>query len=431
MNFVKESLVKNITPFLPLLVLHIILILVFAKGEFVGDEGRYIDYATNLTNGFYTSLDDPSLRNGPGYPLVLTLPVLFNAPFVVIRILNAFFFVAAVVFFYKTLRFYLKPKKAMALAYLFGLYPPALNYMIGILSESLTLLLVCGFLYYFIRLHKETSKRTLHIILSASFLGMLTLTKVIFGYVILPLLVFLLVLLLLKRSNKVKHSLFVIIGSFMLCVPYLAYTYSVTKKAFLWGTGGGEVIYWRSSPVSNELGNWISEKHILGNDQSEHFSTAELSKNHIAFFKKLAPLTNVQRDSAFKARALENIKKHPIKYLKNTGISASRLFFNYPYSYTPQKMSSLFYMIPNMFLMVFLLLAIYLALINRNRIPFEVWFCALIAFIFLGGLTLLDGRVRHFLPMLPVLLFCIAYSFDQFLEVKINRSPNASKTKIL
>lgn len=40
--------------FLPLLFLYIAIVLIFSKDVFQGDEGRYIGFAKNLIQGFYS-----------------------------------------------------------------------------------------------------------------------------------------------------------------------------------------------------------------------------------------------------------------------------------------------------------------------------------------------------------------------------------------
>ena len=180
------------------------------------------------------------------------------------------------------------------------------------------------------------------------------------------------------------------------------------------------MLYWRTSPFANEYGDWVNKEILLGNYVDEdYFDISELIKNHGAFIESLEPYSNVQRDSIYKVKAIENIKQNPFSYIRNTGASAFRLFFNYPYSYSPQKISTLFYLVPNMFLVVFLLFSIYLLFQNFFAIPFEIRYIGLISLIFLGGMSLLDGRVCHLLPIIPFLLFFIVFVFKKRVEFKI------------
>lgn len=418
MNTVKNSFLKNALWFLPLLVLYIVLIFAFSPDHLVDDEDRHLAYAENILNGFYADAENPSIRNGPGYPLVLSVALVFKAPILLLKLMNPVFLVLALVFFYQTLRFHLEHKQALIVSFILGLYPPILKFLLEILSESFVVFLVCGFLYYFLRIFHIDEKKHKDIVLSIFFLGFLLLTKIIFGYVVLSALIFLLVIHFIKKSKATKYGLIVLAGSFLFSIPYLMYTYSVTGKSFVWGTQGGEVLYWRTAPFENELGNWISMDAVLADDKSRAFVSKELIENHGKLMNSLVDLSFVKRDSVFKTKGIENMKNHPVKFAKNTVASFSRLFFNYPYSYAPQKITSYFYIIPNMFLVVCLLLAMFLAWVNRKTIPFEMRFLVLISAIFIGGLTLLDGRARHLLPAIPLLLFFIAFVFQKFITIK-------------
>jgi hypothetical protein len=58
--------------FLPFLILYTILIIVFAKNEYRGDEVRYLNYAKNLIHGFYSPpYPHIDLGNGPGYSILI------------------------------------------------------------------------------------------------------------------------------------------------------------------------------------------------------------------------------------------------------------------------------------------------------------------------------------------------------------------------
>lgn len=409
MAFAKKSTKNILLYFSPLLVFYSIIVVSFSSDELVADEGRHMEYAINLTQGFYADTEDPSLRNGPGYPLVLAPFAMVNAPYLIIKLLNPIFLFLAVVFFFKTSSNYVSEKTAFILAYILGLYPVFIKWSIYIHSESFAIFLICGFLYYFIKLHNQDTQKNKHLIIAASFLGKLALTKVIFGYVILATFFFYVVVFLFKRSKKTKHSLAILAIAFMFCVPYLCYTYSVTGKTFYWGSQSGEILYWRSTPFPQEHGDWISTSVILENEDRDYINAEQIRKNHYAFISSLQSYSHVERDLKFKEKAVENIKEHPVKYIENTIASALRLFFNYPYSYTPQKVSTYFYILPNMFLVCFLSIAVFLALRNLRSLSFEVVFLSMMSLIFIGGLTLSDGRVRHLSPIIPVLLFFIIY----------------------
>jgi len=376
-------------------------------------------YAVNLSNGFYTDTENPEFGNGPGYPIVLAPLALFNIPYIYFKILNAVFLLLAVIFFFKSISGLVAPKIAIAFSYLMGLYPPALKWMVFFYSESFALFLMCGFFYFFLKTQGQNSKWKTNALISALFMGFLALTKVIFGYVILTVVAISLLMLLIKRTRKMKVATLVFAGAFLFCIPYLAYTYSLTGKTMYWGSQGGKILYWRASPYPNEYGDWISEDVVLGHRNDDYNETAMISKNHRAFFEDLKSYPIVQRDELLKKKAIENMKAYPVKYLQNTAATALRLFFNYPFSYTPQKVTSYFYILPNGVLLLFLISAVLLALKRPKRIPFELRHAGLMIFVFLGGLVLLNGRARHLIPAIPILLYGIVFVFRHIVQIKL------------
>ena len=416
---VEKPHYKKYLPFVPLLVLYMVLILIFSNDTLFGDEIRHMKYAMNLSAGFYTNAENPEFVNGPGYPLVITPLALLNIPYIVFKLLNAVFLILAVIYFFKGITRFVHPKIAIALSYVLGLYPPLLKWMVFIYSESFALFLMCGFFYFFMKAETQDSKRKLNVFVAALFLGFLALTKVIFGYVILTVIIFSLVALLIKRTTQLQTATLVFVIAFLFCTPYLSYTYSLTGKAMYWGTQGGEILYWRTTPYPNEYGDWINPEVALGQRNDDYYATTEIAKNHGAFFRDLESYSIVERDELLKEKAIENIKQYPIKYLQNTAATGLRLFFNYPFSYTPQKITSYYYILPNGVLLICLLSALFLFLKRPARIPFEVRYLAFMALIFLGGLVLLNGRVRHMIPAIPILLFFIIFVFKQVLEVKL------------
>ncbi len=410
---------KNVAPFIPLLILYLIMIIVFAPEGLVADEGRYIAYAENLVKGYYADSTSPSIRNGPGYPIVLYLPVLFKTAHIFMRLLNLLFITIALVYFFKTLCFYITKKQALILCYIFGLYPPLVRGITGILSETFAILLICGFVFYFIKIFNTTENTRKNVALASLFLGGLALTKFLFGYVILALILGSLILLVFNRSRNVKLGILTLFLGFTICLPYLAYTYGLTGKMFLWGTQGGEMLYWRSTPFENEYGDWISPDVIVGNIPSKYCDIETLRSNHGEFIKEVSKHSALEQDELYKAKAIENIKNHPTKYLQNTLASGFRLFYNYPFTYIPLKPSNYFYLIPNTFLIVFLILCYALGLYHFKHVSYEIRFLGIAALLFMGGLILLDGRVRHLLPIVPVLIILFTRIISQFIRVDL------------
>jgi len=378
----------------PLTAVYIAVILATQTNEFRGDEGGYVSFATNLTHGHYSPRGDVDLWWGPGYPIILAPFVLMGVPFLVPRLLNAAFLFFAVVYFYHSLRLYTSSKYLLPIAYVFGLYPPFLRFLGFLWTETLAVLLICGMTYHFCKLGQEGVGGRKHELLSGIYLGYLALTRVFFGYVILASLILSALAFLWKRRLVFKKALLVCLIAFAVCLPYLFYTYSLTGRVFYWSNSGGLQLYWMSSPYSDELGDWQFRDPAKG-----HHDAVE---KHLAFFEKVAKLPSVERDEAFRTAGIQNIVNHPFKYFTNWLANMGRLFFDYPYSYGPQSTRTYFYMMPNMFIFVFMVLTIYPAWRRRSATPTELHLLLGFALITIAGNSLLSAYTRFFCILVPI-----------------------------
>lgn len=405
--------------FVALLLIHVILISILYSPELSADEGRYLSYAENITNGFYTDHVDPVLRNGPGYPLFLAMLLALGAGKFIMVISNALFIVVGTVCLYRALNHYLLTWKSVAVALVASFYPVILKWEYLAVSESFTYMLSCLFVYHLVTYYSYENGKNKHLVYGSVFLGVLSLTKVIFGYVLLIGVLSFLILGLLTRTKLWKAPTFIFCSALIVCVPYLIYTYSLTGKIFYWGSQGGEILYWRTTPYPEEYGDWVDGNLIIGQTSSDQYNDlSKLKKNHGEFYSGIANLPNVEKDKAFKAQAVNNIKKHPSKYLRNTFASALRIFYNYPYSYTPQKLTTFLYILPNTFLLVAMTTSILLLALNYKVVKPEVVLLLGISLIYLVGICLLNGKPRHFLPILPLSVIFVSFSLERFLFLK-------------
>jgi len=233
--------------------------------------------------------------------------------------------------------------------------------------------------------------------MASCFLGYLALTKICFGYAITAMIALVLFSYLWKRSAELKKALLVYLCALIFCLPYLYYTYSLTGRAFYWGNSGGMSLYWMATPYEGESGDWKPEESFDANPQ--------IAKNHGDFFKSMANLNYVQKDDELKRKAIYNITHNPAKFLKNWIANIGRLLFSYPYSYTPQRLSTFFYLIPNMFIVVLSFLCIYPAYRGRKSVPYEISSLLSFALITFGGSTLLSGYSRQFCILVPISRF--------------------------
>lgn len=403
---------SGIMKFLPLLLLYIFIVVIYSSNTLWGDESEYVKAAQRLSQGYYSPHDDIKLWWGPGYPIVL-LPIVFlKLPLLTAKLLNAFFFFGAVLYFYNTLRLYIQKTHATIFAFLMGLYPPMMRLIHSLYSETLASFLICGFMFHFCKRQKESKSSWFHLLTASIYLGYLALTKIIFGYVILIGLLSFFLLYVWQRKDKFKKTAGVYFLALMLCLPWLLYTYSLTGKVFYWGTSGGMSLYWMSSPNENEWGSWFSEDDVQ--------ERPELAQ-HREFFNKISGLSQVEVDNAFKKQAIYNITHHPGKYFINWIANIGRLLFSYPFSYTQHSLTTYFYLIPNMFIFVTFILSIYPVIVRWKSIPFEIYALLYISLIAFGGLSLVSGFDRYFRPLVPILLLWLAFVYVRVFKIEVRQ----------
>jgi len=419
---------SRVLTLLPLLVVHSLLIVLFSDPGLIGDEIRYIKYAGNLSHGFYTDLSNPELTNGPGYPLLLVPLMALGIPLSAMVWLNIVFLFFGVSYFYKSVRLFVSKNQSILYSYFLGLHPILLKWTGFLYTESLTLFVVCGFMYHFIKASESKEAQTRNFVLGSIYLGILSLTKVFIIYLIVLGFFGCAIYYLLKRYRLSLKMSLVFFGGFLIFLPYLLYCYSVTGKSFYFGTNGGEILYWSSTPYPNEYGEWIGSTYVLGSEEDgehqtgDYYSLEQLSANHRDFYSQAYSIQNhVERDQFFREKAWENIRSHPMKFAKNTLVGFFRLFFNYPNSYTPQKLTTFFYLVPNFILVAALVLCVFALYRVKGKIPEVIMLLGLFSLFYVAGMMLLVGRVRHLLSVLPMLLLFISYILGRFVKVKLVR----------
>lgn len=404
---------KTAVKFLPLLFLYVSIVLMFSINDFQGDEASYAWYAQNLSHGYYCDANNVELWTPPGYPIALLPFAIFGAPWLAARLLNAIFLFGVVMYFYHALLFYMKNKKALCFSYLLGLYLPMVRHVHLLLPESLAFFLISGFLFYFCKLYNDVKNKRISFIFASGYLACLALTKALFGYVILIIIPLLLFLYGWKRRAVLKKALMVFLIAFLFCMPYLFYTYSLTGRVLYWKNRGSMSLYWLSSPYHNELGNWYHETYLE--------KIPSLAENHQDFFDKISDLNYIQKDDKLLRQAIKNIKGHPVKFIKNWTANIGRMLFSYPFSYTPQKLSTFFYIIPNMFIIVLSFLCIYPSYVRRRTMPCEISVLFLFAFIAFIRNSLFSAYSRHFSILVPIVALWMFFTITNILKIEIRR----------
>jgi 4-amino-4-deoxy-L-arabinose transferase-like glycosyltransferase len=374
----------------------------------IQDETRYLGFADNLTHGFYSPRDAVQLWSGPGYPLLL-------APFRAIRfgpgalrLLNAPLLFAAVWCFFQFLRNHFPDRAALLGACALGLYFPVWKFLPWLMTEVLALCLVCLLLWAWSQILRRERISWAWLAVAGIAFAWLCLTRSIFGYVLFACLTFYLVCAALTRTRAARRLLLAHLIAAVLCLPWLAFTYARTGRLFYWATSGGMSFYWMTSGGEGEWGDWQGFNEVR--------DTEELAP-HREFFAQLSQMNEVQRDDALTARARKNLAAHPSAYLRNLAANLSRMFFSFPYTHTPQKLSTLFYALPNGFLLAFVTLAfVRLPASSSLRLRAEglskVEGAALHPYLLFAGAAfagtaLLSAYPRMLFPFVPILLFLI------------------------
>ena len=394
--------------FLPFLFLYAFVILINKWPTLYGDEIRYADFAWHLLHGYYSPPKPHiDLWNGPGYPLTIVPFMWLKIHSLTITLMNAVYQYLAIVFLYKALKLVTSHKIALLFTLPLAIYPNALSILPIMYTEAFTYFLVSSFIYSLTLCYTRGS--TKYGIVAGLVLGYLTLTKIIFGYVLLVGLITCLTLLLFKK-NRPYHllSVKVLLIAFAVTLPYLGYTYHLTGKAFYWGNSGGMSLYWMSTPYNNEYGDWKLPE-LSNNQYPMLFKSPEgasmLKKNHAREVSFILKHNAIEQDALFKQTAIRNIENHPFKFMANYYYNCSRMLFNFPYSYSYQDGAIVGNIIRGSLLLWSSLIGIAVTLLNWRRIIYPVKFLLLLTGIYLALSGALSAYPRQLDVMVPVLLF--------------------------
>ena len=406
--------------FSPLLAVYFLVLVLLPDRIDDVDAGRYWNYAQNLAQGFYADPDDPKLNSGPGYPLYLLPFQLLNTPRWFALVGQVFMSLGAVLFLFNTLREYISIRGSVLVAFIAGLYPVYLWYLPVITTEPLSWFLSAALIWSLIRACRTTGPAWRYVIYAGISLGLLTLTKVFFGYVSVFIGLCFLILFSLYRDIRLLKGAQIAGLALIICLPYLTYTYSLTGRIFYWGTNGGEQLYFLASSHEGEFGDWANTKTFLDTERGQR--NAERRE----FFESLEGLSKVESNDAFRNKAIELIKEDPKPYLKNWVAGIGRTLFKFPYSFREQSLTPAFYVSFNMLWLVPLLFSILPALLYRKLIPLEVWMAFGTVAVYLGGVSLVSSVTRNLIPAMPFLTLWLGYFYFRFLNIRINTSSGST-----
>jgi len=376
----------------------------------IWDEARYLEYARNLTHGFYVTDADPNFVNGPAYPIVL-MPFC-QSPQAALggRLLNAFFMAATVAFVWLTVRCYANGAWALAGAALTGFHPTLLWMGFALMSEPMSVFSLTGFVWAFTTALRQRSWAWS--LLAALFFGWLIMTRVFFGHVLMATAVLCLALLLIREWRAaLVRTLAILALSFGLCVPYLAYTQAKTGEFLCWSTNAGELLYWMSSHHEGENGHWFGKADVR--------SVPEVAVLHDAFYEQVLKHPILEREAMLKAAAVANFKSNPGKVAYNWVCNLTRLAFGFPRSHQPEELRTVVLILANGPLILMAIVAGYLGLRFWRTMPVEIWILMGMTAFYLGGTTLAPCLPRYFVLMVPVLWLGVAQAWHRHLQVTI------------
>lgn len=429
--------------FLPFLLVYIIITVVFQNNDLWGDENRHLLYAQNLTHGFYSNPPpDIYLDCGPGYPVILIPFVLLSLPVICVKLLNAFFLFLSVIFLFKALLHFISFKKAAFVSLFFACYYNIFYFLPLIYSEIFTLFLISALLLSLVLAFGSSGliKSKRYVYLSGFLMGFIALTKVIFGYVILFMLLGSAVLWILNRKNsQFRKGVLILLISSATVLPYLIYTYQLTGRVFYWATTGGNNLYWMSSPYEGEYGSWAPDiaagsASLYKLDSIAFFNRGNLvSKegsffvpgyedsivaHHMGDYNDINKYMGLKRDDEFRRIAFRNIRSNPTKFIRNCFSNIGRILFNTPGSYVVQKPGNMTRLPLNGIIVVLSLFCIIPTLRNWRRLPYTIRFVLIFTFLYLAGSVFGSAEARMFSIIVPLLLCWIAFILQK--SVKIN-----------
>jgi hypothetical protein len=404
---------------IPFLILYLLISFLFRPAELVNDEIRYMLYTKYLLNGIYSpAAPDINLWAGRGYPALLVPLLLLKVPVIGLRLLNAFLLYFSLIVFNKTIEIYTSSKAVSIYTILLALYFPMYKSLPALMTECLTWFLLTLIVYLFVKISKQKTFSWKSICLCGFIVAYLAMTKIIFGWVIIVMVVFSFALLLVSRYRSIaKASAYIFSLAFILCIPYLLYTYTLTNKVFYWTNCSGMSLYTMSAPYPKDYGDWKPAEEMA------------LNPNYRDFIQSISKLQPLDQDIAYKKQAIENIKKYPAKYFMNCIANTGRLFFEYPFTNVSQSTGTFFFMIPNMFVVVFITIALGLGIYYRQKLPGEILFMLVFVFIYLSGSVLVSAYCRMFIVTMPFWMLFFFYVFNELAFAGIKKSINKDDLK--
>ncbi len=368
-----------------------------------GDEWRYLLYAQNLLEGHYSPREHVVLLNGPGYPLLL-------APFVSYdwqegaRLLNAFLHAGVVLYAWLLLYPALPIRWALGVVAALIAYPALREHLPLLYTEVFTAFLCAAWTFH----AWNATKDRRHLGVAGVLLGVLCLTRVNFGPATVGLGLVAGAVWFLRRNELARSYGLQAAIALVLCVPYLAYTYSLTGRWFYWSSAGGNMFYWLTSPFPEEYGDWYHQGWVYQNEllrshhQLIHDRTTGLGANpKLPLLDQLFNISSPESGDDFMTQGLKNVREHPLKFAYNWCANVSRLFFDVPVTVRGTPFWNV-YTKSHLWLLPAAALLFQKARRTRTPFPSGAWPLALFTLLSFAVYSFVSSTARYLIPIATI-----------------------------
>ena len=361
---------------------------------------RYITYAKNLLNGFFSPpAPNFNLWSGPGYPIVLVPFVALGFGHFQLVLLNVVFLIGALFFTYKSVRLFVNDKLATLTVLFLGIYFPISKHIYFVHTECFVWILVSVICYILSKMILANKSSIGSGILLSVLLAFLVMVKVVFGYVLIGMAVLLGIRTLIVKSKiSALRPFVVLVLAFIFCIPWLMYTNSITGRTMLWTNCSSLSLYTMSTSYEGEYGDWLHPNVLLEHPEHREFVSETLTK------------TPLQQFDSYQDKAIENIKNNKLGYAKNWLFNVSRMLTEYP---TNKRMNiglaPLKSLVPLLFLLPLLVYFILIHFRKRNEVAPEITMALVFVLAYLFGSSLVSAMERMFFITLPFWMVYVAY----------------------
>lgn len=173
-----------------------------------------------------------------------------------------------------------------------------------------------------------------------------------------------------------------------------------------------------SSPFEGDLGDWIGNldyEEVTSKDYLMDEENRRNSKilNHAKTINLVENLNVFEEDRVLKKLAVENIKRHPTKYLRNWILNINRMFFGTPFSYSQQHPLATLRIMPNAILyssLVFAIVGLLLFHKIKERKTLLFLLCFLLLYFWFSSLV--TSMPRYIYTTTPLVLLIIGGFFN-------------------